>query len=206
MQGGPPGDPVEEVTIRLAGLELSIRVREIGATSSGETGELPAGFELVSSAQTGEPDPLPEVRQIPLAVEQSLLAATTSRAFSGFNLEFLTRFANKLRGLDRDWTPKARVVRAYRAGLIARRRLEGEVLDHSSPGTPYRVSYFLILRSPRHPSGCWTTDYGRYLTAVGPSSSNQTFADSSVSHGFASHAESEAFLVGAARPWPRHLD
>ncbi len=162
--------------------------------------------KLVSSAQTAEPEPLPEVRQISLAVEQSLLAATTPRAYSGFHLEFLTRFSNKLRGLDRDWTPKARVVRAYRAGLIARRRLEGEILDHSSPGTPYRVSYYLILRSPRHPSGCWTMDYGRYLTAVGPSSADHTFADSSVSHGFASHAESEAFLVGAARPWPRHLD
>ncbi len=49
MQGGPPADPVEEVTIRLAGLELSIRVREIGATSSGETGEPSIEARLLSS-------------------------------------------------------------------------------------------------------------------------------------------------------------
>lgn len=206
MQSKPSNDPVEEVTIRLANLELTIRVREIGATSAGQTGVTASGYELVSSVQTPEPPLESEGPSLPVAVEQSLLEATSARTLTGFHLDFLTRLANKLRGTDREWTPRARVARAYRAGLIARRRLEGEVLEHSSPGTPYRVSYYLVLRSPRHPLGCWTTDYNRYLTAVGPSTAHQTFADTSVSHGFASHAECEAYLVGASRPWPRHLD
>lgn len=206
MQGEPPRDPVEEVTIRLANLELTISVREVGATSSGGTGVTASGYELISSAQTPEPAIELVGPTLPAAVEQSLLEATSARALAGFHLDFLARFANKLRGTDRDWTPRARVARAYRAGLIARLRLEGEVLEHTSPTTPYRVGYYLVLRSPRHPSGCWTTDYNKYLSAVAPSTAHQTFADTSVSHGFASHAESEAYLVGAARPWPRHLD
>ena len=81
-------DPVEEVTIRLANLELTIRVREIGATSAGQTGVTASGYELVSSVQTPEPPLESEGPSLPVAVEQSLLEATSARTLTGFHLDF----------------------------------------------------------------------------------------------------------------------
>eukprot|EP00438_Fugacium_kawagutii_P031299 Skav215458 [mRNA] locus=scaffold1025:78612:79202:+ [translate_table: standard] len=110
----------------------------------------------------------------------------------------------QLRGTDAVWTPAARIGRAFRAGVIAARRLEGIFCDLTSPSIPYRNQVYVVLRGPNHPEGCWTTDYNLYLDAVGEGTTGG-FARQSVSHAFPSHAEAEAYLAGAGQVWPRQM-
>lgn len=206
MHPGGTGDPVEEITLRIANLELTLRVRSVGPAGSSTTASTTSlgGFEVVSSGPVGT-GPVREPLVSP-AVEENILNASTGAALSRFTITGVEHFTTRLRGSSGEWTPKSRIYRAFRAGLIARRRLDGEYLEHSSPGLPFRSSYYVILRSTLFPSGCWTQHYQLYVDSVrDPRHPETDFGPTSVSHGFATQAECEAYLAGAARPWPTQI-
>lgn len=105
------------------------------------------------------------------------------------------------------WTPSARIARAFAAGLAAEKRLEGIVHPHAAPGTPCRNSIYIALRAPFRPEGFWTPNYPTYIRLVEPRdrTDRSDFDSGSVSHAFATRAEADAYLLGAARAWPPAL-
>ena len=198
------GEDVESVTLRLANLEISISVRQVGGAPS-----LATDFELVSSA--GEPstsvdqvDSVVDRYGITFSLENQALRAQLPSELAALPLAFLQHLVAKLRGQDSTWTPTARIGRAFRAGIIARRRLDGNYLDEASPSVPFRNTYYLVLRGRGNSHGFWTSSYNIYCTGVRGSGGPRGFHPDTISHAFATHAEAEAYLAGARRPWPAH--
>ena len=181
---------VDEITFQLAGLEITVTARTVGVaptvSASASARVLPrSGSELT-----------PELQALVLTTEQPT-------ALAGLPLAGLDHLVSQLRGTDRDWTPRARLHRAFRAGVATGLRLSGETCCGSSPGVPYQNTIYICLRCARHPSGFWTSEYSTYLREIGGERGLK--APDSHSHGFASRAEGEAFLAGASRPWPVQL-
>lgn len=195
------GDGVESVTLRLANLEISISVRQIEGTPS-----LSTDFEVVSTAAEAAPadlvDSVVDPYGITLDLEHRAIRAHSASELAGLRLTFLSHLAAKLRGQHRDWTPWARIGRAFRAGIIARRRLDGVFLEEASTNIPFRNTYYVVLRGRGNSHGFWTTSYEIYLTGVREIGGSHSFHPDTISHAFASHAEAEAYLAGARRPWP----
>ena len=199
--GDQPEDIVDSITVQLAGLEISITARRL-------PGSVPGSFSAVSSVPstpghlTGVPGGAPT---FPLALGRAALAARSAADLRALDLPFLDYLRPRLRGADPEWNPQARLARAFAAGFGAALRLEGENHQHSSLGTPFRNSFYITLRAPRHPEGFWTPNYGLYIAEVGPRSVESDFHHTSISHAFPTRAEAEAYLIGAQRPWPRSL-
>ena len=99
------------------------------------------------------------------------------------------------------WTANGRVARALRAGFSAGRALVGpvRVVDKSAP-IRVRNCWYICLRCAAHPAGFSTQSYATYKLKL--VSRNGSFEDGSISHGFASQAEANAYLAAAGRPWP----
>ena len=116
----------------------------------------------------------------------------------------LDSWVSKLSASDPDWTPAARIGRAYRAGVLARLRLADQVPGLDSLSVPFRNVYYIVLRGAPGAEPCWTLKYSIYLDRVGgrDPSRNTGFAQDSISQALPSHAEASAFLAGANRPWP----
>ena len=199
-------EEVESLTVRIASLELTISVRRLESDTSSSR-----GFEIVSSAtqsvssfvQPTAPEEPVLIFDFDSAIEDRVIATKTARTLEELPLGFLHYLVVKLRAGAEGWSPKARIARAFRAGLIAGRRLNGIVLGENSLSIPLRSSYYICLRRAGGGPGFWTCNYGRYHQAVvGP---DGRLCDWSISQGFPSRAETEAFLVGSRRPWPQEL-
>lgn len=209
MQRGQEPDPVEEVTVQLGNLELTIKVRQL---PSGSGASSSSGFELVPSVSRTSSVVLPIAETEPAAsaaaaspptLEQQVLDACSARELAALPLDFLSPLTKKLSAADRAWVPAARIARAYRAGLVARKHLDGEYCDKCSPSVPLRNTIYVVLRTPGFLTGFWTADFGIYQRLVinNPQTKNG-FQPTSVSHAFPSRTEAEAFLQGARCPWP----
>ena len=124
--------------------------------------------------------------------------------------QFLLHLANhpSLDSLDPRWHPRARIGRALRAGISARRVLDDEFDKQArSPSVPFENKIYICLRCIRSEAGWWTDSYSVYWPCIeAPASSGpRVFQNYSISHGFPTLAEGEAFLRGARRTWPRFL-
>lgn len=187
-----PVDPaVESVTFLLAGLVITISARPVGSPTS-------APPRVTATFEPPRRGPL-----LTAEVQDRLLLAESPRQLAAFVFPELEALSAQLRGGDTLWTPKARIHRAYRAGVAASLRLSGEFCDAASLAVPYQNAVYICLRCARHPSGFWATTYRIYLLEIGGQEGLE--ARESVSHAFASQAEGEAYLVGAHRPWPQQL-
>lgn len=205
---GPGPSEIEQVTVQLAGLEITLTARRVsGSVTSAvhpASGSTSSGYSVVPAAPerpSGEDffDP----HNISSALEERALQASEPAALADLDLPFLDSLVGNLRGTDSAWTARARLGRAFRAGVAARRRLDGEFCDISSPGIPFRNSYYIVLRGPGNGPGFWTQNYVTYIGRVGDS--NRGLHPDSISHAFASQAEAEAFLVGSRQRWPQRV-
>ena len=133
-------------------------------------------------------------------LEAAAFAARTPADLLALDLTFLDHLVPRLRGADPVWTPRARIARAFHCGVVAGRRLGGEIVEGTSPGLPFRNSFYVCLRGPGNTAGFWTADFGKYINRVG--SGRNSFHPDSVSHAFPSRAEGEAYLAGARVQWP----
>ena len=196
-------EAVETLVVQLAGLELTISARRL---PGGVGGSSSAGsFEIVQAATSTEAPEEADLASsgIPVAeIETRALQARTAADCAELVrlLPFLDPLVAKLSASSGEWTPAARIGRAYRAGVLAGLRLEGPVPELDSLGVPFRNIYYLVLRGSRGVSACWTTSYQTYLSKVGRP--GQKFEDESVSQALPSHAEATAFLAGAGQKWP----
>lgn len=194
---------VEEITVLIAGLELTLTARPAGASSANRGTVISIASPAAGTGAGGD-------RTFVLGfdpVNQSLIdratAATGSIALAQLPLGFLDYLLPKFRSLHSEWTAQARVGRAFKAGVIARLRLDGQLSGESSEGVPFRSTWYIALRAPGFPQGFWTQDYTRYIALV--ADTRRGFYPEGVSHGFPTQAECEAYLVGAGQPWPKRL-
>ena len=191
---------VEEITVTLAGLEITISVRPQRVASTSTSPPVASLHSIVPRAPTGFIlgfDPV-----TPDLIERTL-AASGTRQFELLHLTFLDYLTHRLHSQHRVWTAAARIGRAFKAGVGARLRLGGQLVPGVTEATPFRSTYYLCLVAPRYPEGFWTPDYSSYIDRVfGPGGD---FHPDSISHGFATRSESEAYLVGAGKQWPQRL-
>ena len=180
---------VDELVLRFGELEIGINVRRASSPTGASS-----TWELVSAADssTGTGASLAALPHVSSNLVAQSLAASSAADFAALPLGFLDHLVSKLRGTDSAWVPQARVGRAFKAGVVASLRLEGQCSE-----------VYIILRAPGLEQGGWTPNYSTYLRAVGAGApAGQDFHDSSVSHSFATRAEGEAFLAGAGKAWP----
>lgn len=115
-------------------------------------------------------------------------------------------FHRDLLHADLVWTPRARLARAYRAGLSAHRVLQG-LFDKQviSPGFNRRIrnTVYVVARCRQFPGGFYTRDFQIYHDQLIQGGSLE---EDSVSHGFPTLIEGEVFLRGCQfRRWPPEL-
>lgn len=198
-----PGDSeVRELTLAFSefSLHISVTLTRTSATGSGVSLTASASEEVTPAATASESGP----GGLSLAEIEGVIGEAAPDQLAQIRSPRLTGLALRLRSSHPIWTPAARIGRAFRAGLIAARHLEGQFCDQSSPGIPFQNQIYIVLRAPRYPEGCWTESYSAYREVVnGPTITG--FAARSVSHSFPSHSEAEAFLFGAGRQWPLQL-
>lgn len=211
QSGSPQAETVESITVQLAGVELTITARRLGGSSPrGSTVQAVFASVSQSPGERTEVDRLElfeDPHQVSVELEERALSARTATEFGTLPLPFLQYLLPRLRGTDPIWLPRARIGRAFTAGVASRRRLDGEILDCAVPGVPYRNQIYICLRTSSFPEGFWTSDYSRYIEAVGTIGPDGGFGFrvESISHSFPTRAEGEAYLIGARRGWPRHL-
>ena len=203
MRSDPPGtSDVESVTVRLAGLDITLTARRIGETTSVGVSAEVEGAETEPTHSPWVDTSLDDPFQISVELEQAAISARGPAELSALSLPFLAYLVPRLRSTTSAWTPVARLHRAFRAGVIAHRRLNGEVLEESSEGIPLRNSFYICLRTPGNCTiGFWTVGYAIYWSRVRSNATNEFHPDS-ISHSFPSRAEAEAYLRGARRRWP----
>ena len=214
---------IESVTLRIANLEISISVSvvEPGIYSRESLGlqvspqRRPTPSSAASSAATplaatpaATHPPAPAVGDFDFgeALEEEAIRAETPQLCADLALDFLGHLTARLRGSPSSgWNPRARIGRAFRAGVLAARRLRGEIRPERSPSLPvYRNSYYICLRGGRVSAPFWTSSYPTYVARTRDQSADR-FADESVSHAFPTQAEAAAYLAGARRGWPQEV-
>lgn len=105
---------------------------------------------------------------------------------------------------DNEWTPRARLGRAFRAGVSAARVCRGAFHRQAkSPSIPFDNFIYVVLRCRAFPEGFCTTSFALYIELVTVEGAD--FDPTSVSHSFPTCAETIAFLQGAQRQWPTEL-
>ena len=206
MQSAGSGEhEVESVTLRLANLEITVTARVVNSPAATTPEVSVVGVVSPESDVQAARDPegFVDPFNISVELEEQSLAATSARLLGELPVPFLAPSVARLRGTDTVWNPRCRIARAFRAGVIARRRLDGQVLDHSSQNIPYRNTYYIVLRGIGNSAGFWTCNFGVYIAGVAEQNGRNSLHPDTISHGFPTHAESAAYLCGARRSWPR---
>ena len=203
---------LESVTLRIANLEIAVSVRvvepgvysqqSLGLQISPQRRATPSvAASVAASSPVGRPTGLFEFDE---ALEELAIQAETPQLCAALPLGFLAHLVGRLRGQPSSgWSPQARIGRAFRAGVIAARRLRGELRPERSPSLPnLRNSFYICLRGGLVDTPFWTSSYSTYVARTRERAST---TDESVSHAFPSQAESSAFLVGARSEWPQEV-
>lgn len=201
MHSGFTGE-VEEITVLLAGLEITISARPARSPSQ-PVSSTPVVSTTTGTNGTADDQFVLGYDPVSQALLNQALDTTGANHLARLPLRFLDYLVPRLRSANLEWTGAARVGRAFRAGILARLRLQGEISELGSEGIPFRNTLYVVLRAPGHYGGFWTPDYLAYTQAV--LNGDNEFHRDSVSHGFPTRSEAEAYLVGAGRPWPRRL-
>ena len=126
--------------------------------------------------------------------EAALVAAVTPEAILQLDLSPVRHLLSRIRTTSNGWTPLARLGRALRAGIQARQKLD---TGYSHPGSTSAVTlptkvYLVLQPAPGGQTG-WTEDFHTFARQVREPNTN--LHPHSVSHGFPSRAEADAYLL-----------
>lgn len=160
--------------------------------------EVPAGTE--GAVPVGE---LLLIEISPVFVRE-LLVTTSPARLGELCPSFLSHlFDHPDLALDSRWSARSRLGRAFRAGVSAGRVVAG-LFDKQARSLALDIDnrVYIVLRCDRFPRGFWTRHYRIYCAEV---FRGGQFAPGTVSHGFPSVVEIEAFLRGAFEQWPVEL-
>ena len=210
-----PDSEVSEISLQLRDLTITIRRRP--GSSSSFVGHSPSRESLAGSIGPPgtSPSPIRISTRLPGDLQASawtaewreaLLRATTAEELLVLDLSPIESLGPQLTHCAAGWSPRARLARALRAGVSAGLALErdpGSVVASPVLGLPARI-YVVLRAAPPHSPG-WTSSFALYRQRV-QGSSTIRFHPSSVSHGFPSRAEAEAYLRGAGVGWPHRYE
>lgn len=200
-------DGVESITFQLHNLEITVSARVVepvsGEPARASTAARPSSAAHLHLAAPPRVEDVQDPYNITVDLEEQAIAAHAVHLLQELPLGFLRHLTSRLRGTHPLWTPPVRIARAFRAGVIARRRLDGEYLNHSSPTVPYRNCYYIVLRGRGNTPGFWTTDYGTYIQRVENPLSRGELHPDTISQALPTHPECCAFLCGARKGWPQ---
>lgn len=212
---GSEDTDLESIVLRVANLEISVSVRVVEPgiyardSLNLEVASPPRSQPAPSSAagSAARREATPEGFAFPESLEELCIRATTAAECAALPLDFLASFTTRLRASGRsEWTPWARIGRAFRAGILAARRFDGEYRDEVSPGLPhYRNTFYICLRGARGGAPFWTNNYASYVARTRDSVGGRDFDDSAISHAFPTRAEVSAYLAGARQGWPQEI-
>ena len=146
---------VEELTSRFSGLEITVRRTEVGSDY---------GFELVNQEPSSSPSSLPSR---PFVEQRSstaqVLGAATAVELAALELPEVEHLTRSLRDSGSSWTPRARIARAFRAGVSAWQKLRGEVrYTQGSPALGLRPCIDVAIRSVHYRDKFWTRSYNTF--------------------------------------------
>ena len=202
-------DPaVEELILQFGGLTVTVRSSGSAATASATTShprEAPPPSSSSDFAVVSEP----VSARVPLAGPPAQLerwaVVFEITSPSGLAELDLGRHWDLARGLgaDQRWSARARVGRAFRAGVGALAVVEGlHRYQPSSPPLPtLRNGYYVCVRCTRHPDGFITQSATTFVRLVaGPN--RQRFEEFAISHVFPSWSEVGAFFAALDTEWP----
>ncbi|CAE7254443.1 unnamed protein product [Symbiodinium sp. CCMP2592] len=203
---------VDELVVHFRGLRIAVSGTaaapgpdspEPSPTGSFTLVEAPtSSSQAVSGPLAGEAPPLPEELNAPSAAED-FLEATSPAELEGLRLGPFCRLGRGL-GVVGSWTQRARIARAYRAGLSAGARLRGE-RDWivSSPALPLRNRIYIVLRCDSQPEGFVTERFRTFELYVRRDRQGR-LEPWCICHGFASRSEVVRLLTDApaGRPLP----
>ena len=195
------GEHVDELSIQFDGLQLSLRVRPAsGEEDHSQVVPLagPRAEVAASSSSSAQAAPLAWSH----AWFQSFLNADSIEKLSALDISPVEHLVSNLHARQPVWTPRRRVARAFRAGVLAGLRLRGSDLPRAlwAPKDCYRNEWYIVLRAVPGREPGWTKDADLYLDAT--EESGEVHPDS-ISHGFATETEVRAYLAGARVQWPQ---
>eukprot|EP00438_Fugacium_kawagutii_P010778 Skav220890 [mRNA] locus=scaffold3880:13453:20349:+ [translate_table: standard] len=146
------------------------------------------------------------------AWEEQLICAQTAEEITAVDLspiDSLQRGRGHLSTVD-SWDERARLGRALRSGILAKRcLLSGDYRVEPLPTSlPLRATIFVCLHCPEHPQGFWSRKSRPFLELVGdptgkglgPRPPHSVFAV------LPSEKEASAYLLGAGRSWPVEVE
>lgn len=152
-------------------------------------------------------DPPRHIPVIPIetSFEWEILGARTAVRLSALLPVFLEPLVDHPNLVfDNEWSPRARLGRAYRAGVSAARVCRGAFHRQAkSPSIPFDNFIYVVLQCRAFPEGFCTTSFALYIELV--TEDGADFDPTSVSHSFPTCVETIAFLQGAQRQWPLEL-
>ena len=202
------GPTVEKLILQFGGLAVTVRSSGSAATASATTShprEAPPPSSSSDFAVVSEP----ASARVPLAGPPAQLERWAFvfeiTSPSGLAELDLGRHWDLARGLgaDQRWSARARVGRAFRAGVGALAVVEGlHRYQPSSPPLPtLRNRYYVCVRCTRHPDGFITQSATTFVRLVaGPN--RQRFEEFAISHAFPSWSEVGAFFAALDTEWP----
>ena len=202
---------MDRLVLQFSGLRITIEQR--GASASAREPSPADSFVLVEGeAATGsqtETGPLARgssasPAEAGASSDEAFLDATTLVDLSALELGPLSRFTRGLASVG-EWSPAARVARAYRAGISARAVLEGRSdYQASSLPVPTRNRIYVVLRCRAEPQGFVTDNFRTFLDRV-PKDKVGRLEKFAVCHAFASRSEASAFVEASGKQWPQEL-
>ena len=206
MRSEDPG--VEELILQFGGLTITVRSSG-GAGAPSTTASPPRGARPSSSSSDFSVVSESISARVPVAGPPAqlkrwtfVLDITAPSALAELDLGRHWELARGL-GADQGWSARARVGRAFRAGVGALVVLEGlHRYQPSSPPLPtLRNRFYVCVRCSRYPDGFITQSATTFFRLVaGPN--NQRFEESSISHAFPSWSEVGAFFAALDTEWP----
>ena len=197
-------EDIRELTVQLRRCSVTAQIEPSEASASASRQDLPA-------ASDGEPVrarvPLAGSTSTPTVLEDDLrvLDLSSPTELGAIDLGHLNSLAGSLGTCSGGWPARARLGRAYRAGLSARLVVQGRFdYQQASAALDVRNKFYVCLRCSKRPSGLRTSSARIYFANIsGPS--GERFCPTSVSHAFSSKAEVVVFLAGAQATWPEEL-
>ena len=197
-------EDIRELTVRLQHCSVTVRIEpsETSASASRQAPPAPSDGESVRARV-----PLAGSSSSSTVLEDDLrvLDLSSPTELGALDLGHLNSLAASLGACSGGWTARARLGRAYRAGVSARLVVQGRFdYQQASATLDVRNKFYVCLRCSKRPSGFWTSSARTYFTNIsGPS--GEKFCPTSVSHAFSSKAEVFVFLAGAQATWPEEL-
>lgn len=188
---------INQLSLRFRGLRVNVST----STVEGQQVRQVAVEEVVGEDSVPVVEPVSEPEEVPRARGPGL-CASTGPAVTGepqvADVPDASWIAAQSRGLKEagGFSAQGRILQAFLAGQAAANRLEGQQAA-AVPQAHLKASVYVVLRrrGGQHDVPVWTRSHSEYKALVG-----NPVAQESISQGFASQAEAEAYVFGARLP------